>query len=343
MNKVVSVGGAGLAGCVAAALFKERGWDVHVYETRNHIGGNCYDSMLNNVRVHNYGPHIFHTSDDDVWQFMNRFTTFNDYRLFIKGRLQSGKIIPVPFNLESADITGKDSEGWIRKNVFQYYSEKQWGRPLKDIPKSITDRVMLMKSSRDGRYFGNRYEGIPDEGYAMMFERMLEGCTLHLNQPSIAFVAHQPADQYIYTGSIDELCNYRYGALEYRSLEFDHTTCSPPIHRWINECNNHVAWTRMYDQNQWHVLSDSERCAQGRTVVTREYPVPYDGKNVRMYPIPDDENLKKYKQYITYVKENMCELICLGRLAWFQYVNMDQVVRQVFDTLNNSVGVAVYD
>jgi len=331
MKKIVSVGGAGLAGCTTAAIFKNLGYEVHVYETRNHIGGNCYDSIINGVRIHNYGPHIFHTNDCNVWKFMKQFTSFNNYHLIVKGRLQNGKIIPIPFNLDSKKITGKKSYEWIRKNIFQHYSEKQWGRKFKDIPKSITDRVITMRQTHDAQYFYDAFQGIPTDGYTNMFEKMLEGCHVYLNQSFFAFLTQQ-ADRYIFTGSLDELCQYRFGSLEYRSLEFTHTTCPPPKYRLINECNNRVPWTRMYDQNQWH-LDEIKRCSQGRTVVTREYPASYDGKNIRMYPFPDDENLKKHKQYTTYVKQNMPKLTCLGRLAWFQYVNMDQVVRGVLDAI----------
>lgn len=330
----VNICGAGLAGCVAAAYFKTKGYSVQVFETRSHIGGNCYDSILNNVRVHNYGPHIFHTSDEKVWKFMNTFTNFNGYKLRIKGRLSNGQIIPVPYNKLSEIITGKKSDKWILNNVFKYYTEKQWGRKFSKVPRSVTNRLSLRRDSFNANYFQDTYEGIPEAGYTAMFQTMLDGCNVMLGVNARDFLKAS-ADIQIYTGSLDALCDYYYGQLEYRSLEFNHSTCSPPEHKWINECNNHVRWIRSYDQSQWYTNDEIERKEMKRTIVTQEFSYPFDGKNIPMYPINDNNNFHRQLAYKTFVASRMPNIVCVGRLAWYRYVNMDQVVRGVLDTLQN--------
>ena len=317
----VIIAGAGLAGATAAVIFREMGHKVEIFETRSHVGGNCYDERIDNVTVHRYGPHGFHTSNVDVWKFLNRYTRFRETALEVVANTELG-MIPVPFNNRSAEIVGDLSPEEIRDLIFKDYSEKHWGISWKDIPKSITSRLPERRNSHDCRYHLDRWQGVPLEGYTTMFESMLDGVKVHLGCHPDAW-RKQRYDHLVFTGSIDEYFNQQFGMLEYRSLRFDYMRAAKRDFFQINECNTNNAWTRSVDHSHW--MND----AVDETWVGFEYPCEWSPGTVRFYPKPFGTNphlYRKYRKLAEYEKN----VTFLGRLATYKYLDMDDAIAQVF-------------
>ena len=318
--KVVIVG-AGLAGLTAARVLKDRGHDITVLETRNHIGGNCYDSYLNNILVHNYGPHIFHTNSEEVFEFISRFTKLNDFVLRIKANTKAG-FINVPFNKTTEELFGTKDNEFIKDLIFKDYSEKQWSRPFQEIPKSITDRVNLFRDSYDDRYFLDKYQGIPEYGYTKMFENMSTDIEIIYNCDRNEY-KKRTYDLLIYTGMIDEFYDYMYGDLEYNSLRFEYETSPSRRHCAINECNRERKYTRSIDHSHFNSPDVKE------TVISREYPIKYRRGMIPYYPMrafsPNEAIFKHYKLEA----EQTNNILFLGRLGTYTYMNMDTTIEQV--------------
>lgn len=317
--KVVVVG-AGLAGAVAARLMADDGHDVEVFESRGHIAGNCYDAWQDGVMVHQYGPHCFHTDKTEVWEFMNRFTKFRKTAYGVMANTRRG-MIPIPFNDVSAEAIGDLTPEEIRDLLFVDYSEKHWGVPWAEIPKSITGRVPQRRVGRDCRYHLDRWQGVPVEGFTKMFESILEGIPVHLNCANEEW-RKAAADHVIFTGSIDDYFHRSLGVLEYRSLDFTYSLETKREHFQINECNRENPWTRAVDHSHW-LDQDVER-----TVIGREFPCEWDGTNVRFYPKPFGGNPELFQRYWTAAKAER-DVTFLGRLATYKYLDMDDVVAQV--------------
>jgi UDP-galactopyranose mutase len=316
----VAVVGAGLAGATAAVLLREAGHWVEVFETRTHLGGNCYDEWDRGVLVHRYGPHGFHTSNEQVWSFLNRFTRFHPVALRVEGHTSRG-IIPLPFNDVSAGIVGDLSPEEIRDLVFRDYSEKHWGIPWEEVPRSISTRLPERRRSEDCRYHLDPWQGVPAEGYTRMFEAMLDGLPLHLGCMADAWRKHR-WDHVIFTGSIDDYFGTRHGRLEYRSLEFRYEEEAKRRHFQLNECNRVNRWTRSVDHSHW---LDQEL---ERTVVGYEFPCEWEPGRVRMYPKPFGDNPERYRRYREMAEAEM-DVTFVGRLATYKYLDMDDVVAQV--------------
>jgi UDP-galactopyranose mutase len=316
----IAIVGSGLAGATAAVLLREAGHQVEVFESREHIGGNCYDEWRDGVLVHRYGPHGFHTSNERVWRFLNRFTRFNSVALHVAGRTAKG-IIPLPFNDLSARIAGDLTPEEIRDLVFRDYSEKQWGIPWEEVPRSISSRLPERRSSEDCRYHLDTWQGVPEEGYTRMFEAMFEGVRMHVACEPDAWRGHD-WDHVIFTGSIDEYFGCRHGRLGYRSLEFRYEIEPKREYHQLNECNRVNPWTRSVDHSHW--LDQQVE----RTVVAYEYPCEWEPGRVPMYPKPFGSGQERYKQYRT-LAEAEKNVTFVGRLATYKYLDMDDVVAQV--------------
>jgi UDP-galactopyranose mutase len=323
--KIVIVG-AGLAGAVAARLLKDEGHQVEIFESRDHIGGNCHDEWQDGILVQRYGPHCFHTDKAAVWEFVNRFSTFRllDYK--VVANTQKG-LIPIPFNDVSAEIAGNLTPEEIRDLIFVDYSEKHWGIPWSEIPKSITSRVPQRRIGRDCRYHLDQWQGIPGEGFTKMFEAMLEGIPVHLNVEAEAW-RKAPADHVIFTGSIDDYFGLKHGQLEYRSLRFEYEHQPKRQHLQINECNS-LPWTRTVDHSHW--LDQQVE----QTVIAREFPCEWDGSNTRFYPKPFGGNPERFQKYWEAAK-SLNNVTFLGRLATYKYLDMDDVVAQVMVKLGKA-------
>ena len=218
----VNIVGCGLSGITSAIILNEKGYEVTIFEARNHIGGNCYDSNLAGTLVHNYGPHLFHTNDEEVFTFLSRYTEWFDYKNQPKGNTSLG-LISLPYSKKTVKDIGRElSQEEIVDIIFKDYSEKQWGVPFDQIPKSITNRVPKTKDCEDPTWYeGEKYQCLPKEGYTKMMENMLKGLNVKLNCSEDEWKNHQ-ADLTIYTGKIDKFYDYKFGKLPYRSLEFKH-------------------------------------------------------------------------------------------------------------------------
>lgn len=316
----VVVVGAGLAGAVAARLMADDGHAVEVFESRGHIGGNCYDAWQDGVLVHQYGPHCFHTDKAAVWEFMGRFTKFRETGYGVMANTPLG-MIPIPFNDVSAELVGDLTAEEIRALLFVDYSEKHWGVPWAEIPKAITGRVPQRRVGRDCRYHLDRWQGVPVEGFTRMFESMLEGIPVHLNCEEEAW-RRVAADHVVFTGSIDDYFHRSSGVLEYRSLDFQYSLEPKREHLQINECNRVNRWTRAVDHSHW---MDQDVAT---TVIGREFPCEWDGTNTRFYPKPFGGNPELFQRYWAAAKAER-GVSFLGRLATYKYLDMDDVVAQV--------------
>ena len=330
----VNIVGCGLTGIVAAILLKEQGHAVEIFETRKHIGGNCFDSLTNNVMVHQYGAHIFHTNDDEVWEFVNRYADFNGYTHKVRANTDLGRI-SIPYNKKTEEQLGRDlSPEEIRDLVFVKYSERHWGLPWEQIPKSITGRIPTKRDNYDDRYFAEKYQGIPAGGYTSMMSNMLNGVKVNLGVDKDEWRKWvsgglYSCDKIIFTGKIDDYFNNHLGHLPYRSLKFEHTT-APKNHddfSWekgsvINECNS-KPYNRTID-NSIFLNEDVDE-----TVISRDYPQQHiPGRNLAIYPMNFAEGRKLYSQYKEAARSEINTLF-LGRLATYKYLDMWMAIKQV--------------
>jgi len=325
MKKSAKIIGCGLSGITAAVLLKQKGYSVEIYETRPHIGGNCADSYITNTLVHQYGPHIFHTDDEEVYAFLSQYTEWIPFKYQPQGETRLGRV-SLPYSKKTAAELGRElSQEEIVEYIFKDYSEKQWGVPFSEIPKTITNRIPKTANCEDPTWFeGQKYQCIPKEGYTAMFHRMLEGITVHLNCDEHRWVDERAADDLIvYTGKIDSYFGTVYGRLPYRSLRFEHDVlCEKMDTFFINQNNPDVAYTRVYDHSAWTPGHT------GPTVVTKEYPKECGPDDVPFYPIPWGEGGEIYRQYETLAAAED-GVIFVGRLATYKYLDMWMAIKHV--------------
>lgn len=320
----INIVGCGISGITAAILLKQKGYNVEIFETKNHIGGNCYDSNINNIIVHNYGAHIFHTKEKKVWDFLNKYSSFNNYKHKVFANTKLG-IIPIPFNKNSEKITGKLTQEQIKDLIFIEYSSKQWGIPWEELPNEITKRVPMIRNNRNNNYFLDKYQGIPTEGYTKMFEKMLKDIKVNLNCNKNDFKKVK-CNKIFYSGMIDEYYNYKFGKLKYRSLKFKHYQDKRKKYCILNECNNN-SWTKCTDNS--HFLKQKV----SQTIMTKEYPCKYiNGYNEPFYPcnfVDDKEKIIKYNQ----IKDN--KVIFIGRLGKYKYLDIDKAILETMKIIDN--------
>ena len=322
--------GCGLSGITSAILLKNKGYDVEIYETRNHIGGNCYDSNVCGNLVHNYGPHIFHTDDDEVFNFLSEYTEWIPFKLQPKGDTELG-LISLPYSKKTIKEIGRElNEEEIQNYIFKDYSEKQWGMPFNELPKSITNRIPKTKDFENPTWFeGQKHQCIPRHGYTKMMENMLKGIEVKINCNKDEWRNHK-TDTTIYTGKIDEYFNYCYGDLPYRTLDFKHETSSKKQEFFIvNQNNKKVSYTRKYDHSYFNENH------KGITIITEEYPRQCTKNDIPFYPMPFKEGINIYNKY-KLLAEKEEKTIFLGRLATYTYLDMWMAIKQVFLKLNNT-------
>jgi UDP-galactopyranose mutase len=325
----VNIVGCGLSGITAAILLKEKGHDVEIFESRNHIGGNCFDSNLAGTLVHNYGPHIFHTNDEEVFLFLSRYTEWFDFKYQPIGDTKIGKI-SLPYSKKTIKEIGRElSQDEIIDVIFKDYSEKQWGVPFEKIPKSITNRIPKTKDDEDPTWYRNeKYQCIPKNGYTHMMQNMLEGIKVNTSCGKYDW-KNTDADLIIYTGKIDEYFNYCFGRLPYRSLDFIFkTSCKKLPAVAINQNTKSTASTRIYDHSYFNYEHS------GNTIITEEFPKECMEGDIPFYPIPFGEGIEIYNKYKK-LSEAECKVIFLGRLATYTYLDMWMAVKQVMIKLKN--------
>lgn len=353
--------GAGLFGSVFAHEMKKKGRSCLVIDKRSHIGGNCYTECVEGINVHRYGAHIFHTSDRMVWDYVNRFAEFNNFvnsplavyndELYnlpfnmntfskmwgIKTPAEAKKIIEdqisalnisSPRNLEeqALSLVGTD----VYEKLIKGYTEKQWGCSCSELPAFIINRLPI-RLTYDNNYFNDRYQGIPVGGYTQIFEKLLDGIEVKLGTDYSELREKNISVKTVYTGCIDEFFDYRYGALEYRSLRFETEVLNEDNFQGnavVNYTSADVPFTRMIEHKHF------EFGRQPKTVVTREFPDKWEkGKNP-YYPINDDKNAAVYEKYAE-LADKRSDVIFGGRLGEYKYYDMDKVIRSSLFIVQN--------
>ena len=354
--------GAGLYGSVFAYEATQRGKKCLVVERRSHIGGNCYTETVADINVHRYGAHIFHTSNERVWRYMNRFCRFNNYVNSPVANYK-GELYNLPFNMntfcklwpdvhtpdearrrieqqqaefaavdeprnlyeQGMKLAGKD----IFTKLIKGYSEKQWGRPADQIPAFVLRRVPL-RFTFNNNYFNDTFQGIPIGGYTPLFEKLLEGIEVRLQTD---FLANKDAflsmaDRVVYTGPVDAFFDYRLGKLEFRSLRFEHKLLRGIANFQGNAVFNYTdaetPYTRIIEHKHF------EFGQQPDTVITYEYPLQWTPGEEPYYPVNDDQNNRLADAY-RQLAESEKRVWFGGRLGEYRYNDMDQTVAHVLD------------
>lgn len=356
MNYDVLIVGAGLAGSTAARVLAEKGRKVLIVEQHKHIAGHCYDYKdQEGITVHKYGPHIFHTNNKKVWDFVNRFTEFNYYQHRVLS-YADGNYVPFPINRDTIkevfgiEIPTFEINEFLKKEVekskfndppknfrdvvvsqvgeklyetfFKNYTWKQWGRDPQELAPEVAKRIPV-RENRDKRYFSDKYQGIPRNGYAQMVENMLdhENISILLGMNYFDIKDQIKSNITIYTGELDRFFDYKYGKLEYRSLELRLKTFDQEYYQPVATVNypNDYDWTRITEFK--HFLNEKSN----KTTVCFEYP---KAEGEPYYIVMTNENIKKREQYIEEVKklEDKGNFLFIGRLAEYKYYNMDQVI-----------------
>jgi len=349
--------GAGLFGAVFAHEATKRRKRCLVIDKRSHIGGNVYTEETEGIHVHVYGAHIFHTSDSEVWEYMNHFADFNDY---INSPIANynGEMYNLPFNMntftqmwgvtdpeeakkiieaqrlktdkpknleeQALSLVGRD----IYEKLIKGYTEKQWGRSCTELPADIIKRLPV-RFSRDNNYFNDKYQGIPIGGYTKIIDKLLSGCEVKLETryDKDNRDIKSAAAKIVYTGKLDEYYGYKYGTLEYRSLRFETQTLDKPDFQGnavVNYTDRETPYTRILEHKHF------EFGKQPNTVITHEYPKQYEAGDEPYYPINDDRNDSIYAQYKEIAGKEK-DIIFGGRLADYKYYDMWHVVRNALD------------
>ena len=348
--------GAGLFGATFAHKATAKGKRCLVIEKRNHIAGNVYTEDIDGIQVHKYGAHIFHTSDEKVWNYVNQFGRFNN---FVNSPVANykGKLYNLPFNMntfyqmwgvttpaeaqakietqrkaagiveprnleeQAISLVGED----IYRILIKGYTEKQWGRDCKNLPASIIRRLPV-RLTFDNNYFNDRYQGIPEDGYTALVENMLKGIEVQLNTD---FLEHREelsaqADKVIFTGPIDAYFDYAFGPLNYRSVRFENEIL--PIENYqgvavVNYNEREIPFTRIIEHKHFAFGK------QPTTVISREYPSEWRLGVEPYYPINDAINSELYQRYKA-LAETQSNVYFAGRLGQYKYFDMDKVIAE---------------
>ena len=351
--------GAGLYGAVFARAATDCGKACLVIDRRGHIGGNAYCESVEGINVHKYGPHIFHTSNQKVWDYVNRFMAFNHFILSPIARYRD-ELYNLPFNMNtfskmwgikspeeaksiiSAQISDlgitepKNLEEQalcmvgadVYEKLIKGYTEKQWGRPCSELPPFIIKRLPL-RFTYDNNYFNDRWQGIPIGGYNPLVEKMLKGSDLRLQTDYFDLIRQNPdiAAKTVFTGQIDEFFGYRLGTLEYRSIRFESEVLHTDNYQGnavVNFTERDVPYTRCIEHKHF------EFGAQPKTLVSWEYSSEWQQGGEPFYPINDEKNTALYLQYRELANERS-DVIFGGRLGQYRYYDMDKVIEAALD------------
>jgi UDP-galactopyranose mutase len=358
--------GSGLFGSVFAHEATKRGHSCLVIDKRKHLGGNIFCEEREGINVHVYGAHIFHTNDKGLWNYVNTFTDFNNYVNSPVANFK-GDLYNLPFNMNTfyqlwkvttpAEAQAKIQEQIaslgieepknleeqalklvgvdIYEKLIKEYTEKQWGKPCRELPAFIIKRLPV-RFTFDNNYFNDRYQGIPVGGYNKIVEGLLKGVEC---KTGVDYFANRSdltamAKKVVYTGMIDEYFDCRFGTLEYRSLRFEHEVLDTPNYQGnavVNYADKETAFTRIIEHKHF------EFGTQPRTVITREYPATWVKGSEPYYPINDDKNGNLFKKYrdLADAEENV---IFGGRLAEYRYYDMHQVIASALVTVKKEFG-----
>lgn len=345
--------GAGFFGAVFAREATNLGKTCLVIDKREHIGGNCYTELVEGIPVHRYGAHIFHTSNREVWEYVNRLAEFNNY---VNSPIANfnGEIYNMPFNMNTfsrlwgistpaeakaiidsqrGDVTGEPQNleeqaiSLVGRDIYEKlvkgYTEKQWGRDCTELPASIIRRLPV-RFTYNNNYFNDRYQGIPVGGYTVMFEKLLEGIEVRLG---CDYLEHKDelrplANKVIYTGAIDRYFDFCYGELQYRSLRFETETLDMENYQGnavVNYTDRATPYTRIIEHKHF------EFGTQPKTVVTREYPADWHQGDEPYYAVNDARNTALYQRYADKAAQDP-SVVFGGRLGEYKYYDMDKVI-----------------
>jgi UDP-galactopyranose mutase len=348
--------GSGFFGSVFAYEAKKHNKKVLVLEKRNHIGGNAYTQNINNITVHTYGPHIFNTNSKKIWDYINQFAEFNQYchkpKVFYKNKIYSFPInlmtlnqlwgintpeeaikklnevkvnIPDPQNLEEWILSQVGKE--IYETFIYGYTKKQWKKEPKDLPSFIIKRLPIRTNFNDNYYFSS-YQGIPKGGYTQIFDKLLDGIEVKLNTEFEKLNWEKYAHKLVYTGKIDEFYDYKLGELEYLTLRFDnkeHSSLSDFQGTAVmNYTDENIPYTRITEHKHFENTNTSN------TIISYEYPDTWNKSKIPYYPINNKTNQDILSSYNS-VKES--KVLFGGRLANYQYLNMDQTMASSLETV----------
>jgi len=372
--------GSGLAGVVLAEqIATQLDKKVLIIEKRNHIGGNCYDFKdENNILIHKYGPHLFHTNNKEVIEYLSNFTSWDIYNHEVLAYID-GKKVTIPFNfntlyevfpsskakvleekllqaytynskipiLELKKSTDKDLQflaDFIYDKIFVNYTAKQWGMKPEEMDGAVTARVPVFVG-RDNRYFNDSFQMLPNNGYTNMINNMLNHKNIkimlntdfkevcELKEKAFYLFGSKFEGKVIYTGQIDELFEYKFGELPYRSVDMKFETVEKEYYQEKATVNypNDYSFTRITEFKHIHPVNST------KTTILKEYPQEYIiGKNTPYYPIFTDDNQEKYNKYLEYSKR-FNNLVMVGRLAEYKYYDMDDIVERALKVFEGEI------
>ena len=363
--------GAGLFGATFAYEAAKRGKRVKVIEKRDHIAGNIYTKEVDGIQVHQYGAHIFHTSNKEVWDYVNQFAEFNRYTNSPVANYK-GEMYNLPFNMNTfsqmwgvrtpaeamakineqrQEMAGKEPQNLeeqaisligrdIYEKLIKGYTEKQWGQKATELPAFIIRRLPV-RLVYDNNYFNDTYQGIPVGGYTQIVEKMLDSDLIDV-ETGVDFFDKK--DEYlkdypkiVFTGMIDQFFDYQLGELQYRSLRFE--TEEKNIGNYqgnavINYTDAETPYTRIIE----HKHFEFGKGDKDKTVITSEYPADWHRGDEPYYPINNQRNNELYKQYAKLASEQANNVIFGGRLGQYRYYNMDQVLHAALTAVNQEFG-----
>lgn len=357
--------GSGLFGSVFACEAKKRGKKCLVIDKRSHIGGNIYTEKMEDINVHKYGAHIFHTSNKEVWEYINQFAEFNNY-INSPVAVYKDELYNLPFNMNTfskmwgirtpaeakaiiekqiADLNITEPENLeeqalslagrdVYEKLVKGYTEKQWGRSCTELPAFIIKRLPL-RFTYDNNYFNDRYQGIPMGGYTAIIERMLEGIEVKTDTDYFEFRKVNPdvAEKIVFTGMIDEYFDYCYGPLQYRSVRFETEVLDCENYQGnavVNYTEREIPWTRIIEHKHFEFGN------QPKTVISREYSSEWKQGMEPYYPVNNDENNALYDKYRSLADQEP-NVIFGGRLGQYKYYDMDKVVAAALDCVKEEL------
>ena len=372
MNHDYLVVGAGIFGATVAERLASAGKKVLVIDRRDHLAGNIYSytDPETKIEVHKYGSHIFHTEMDEVWDYITKFTEFNDYVHTVNTR-HDGKLYPMPINLDTVnllydtDMSAEEAEKFVAEEAkrdsekygikdpqnfeekgislvgeklytafLKNYTEKQWNTPAKNLSAEILKRIPV-RFSHDNRYFMTaKYQGIPVEGYTRMVEKMLDHENIDVKL-GVEFkdIKNELSEKMrtIYCGQVDELFNYELGVLPWRSLKFEEEKTESGLgEAVINEADKDVPYTRAHDY-KYYQIHQPEVIEQKISIVAREYPANFQKGEEAYYPIDNEESQELYDKYVKICKEKYPNMILGGRLGAYKYWDMDAAIKNALE------------
>ena len=355
--------GSGMFGSVFANLAHAEGYKCLVLEKRDHIGGNCYTERIEGIDVHKYGAHIFHTNDEETWNYVNKFAKFNNYRHHViasyndsfyslpfnmwtfkqmwgvtkpadaRRIIESQKFGGIPTNLEEQALSMVGTD--IYERLIRGYTAKQWDCDPRNLPSFIIKRLPV-RFTYDNNYYFDRYQGIPENGYTELFDNLLSGIDVEVG---VDYIKHRQrydkmAKKVVYTGPIDRFFDYFHGKLEYRPLRFEHKVLDVDNyqgHSVINYTDQKVPYTRILEHKHFYYKNTN------KTVITHEYPEKWQEGSEPYYPVNDERNSAMYDAY-----KNLCDgqnnIIFGGRLSEYKYYDMHQVVASATTKFKKVVG-----